>query len=204
MAAFVIWLVIIFVVVAVNRKSTRGKTVTRPNVPRQQQTGSAGGQRGAAVGGQKGTPGTRQSTGPVKNNRPISGSGDILSRAKASVEEDFGQTWDQEERLRQERRKEESSQERRKEEISQERRKEEGRQQKALRVVIDERKPEGPAGEKRSEPEMSQMPGELPALEGNLDLEAVYDLMVKGPNLELTFERDFLGEGLDMLNRIQE
>jgi len=34
-------------------------------------------------------------------------------------------------------------------------------------------------------------------------LKVVEELMVKGPNMELTFERDFLAEGMDMLNRIQ-
>lgn len=34
-------------------------------------------------------------------------------------------------------------------------------------------------------------------------LYAVEDLMIKGPYMELTFERDFLAEGIDMLNRIQ-
>ena len=31
----------------------------------------------------------------------------------------------------------------------------------------------------------------------------IEDLMIKGPNMEITFERDFLSEGLDLLNRIQ-
>ena len=39
--------------------------------------------------------------------------------------------------------------------------------------------------------------------EENVDLDAVWDLMVKGPNLELSFERDFIAEGVEMLNRIQ-
>lgn len=34
-------------------------------------------------------------------------------------------------------------------------------------------------------------------------LQTVEDLMVKGPDVKLTFERDFLSEGTDMLNRIQ-
>lgn len=34
-------------------------------------------------------------------------------------------------------------------------------------------------------------------------LRTVEDLMVMGPNAELSYERDFLAEGLDMLNRIQ-
>ena len=31
----------------------------------------------------------------------------------------------------------------------------------------------------------------------------VYDLMVKGPDTSIAFERDFLAEGMDMLNRYQ-
>ena len=34
-------------------------------------------------------------------------------------------------------------------------------------------------------------------------MKVVDDLMVKGPDMELSFERDFLAEGIDMLNRIQ-
>ena len=34
-------------------------------------------------------------------------------------------------------------------------------------------------------------------------LQNVEDLMIKGPNTELAFERDFLAEGMDMLNKIQ-
>ena len=31
----------------------------------------------------------------------------------------------------------------------------------------------------------------------------VYDLMIKGPDTSITFERDFVGEATDMLNSIQ-
>ncbi len=34
-------------------------------------------------------------------------------------------------------------------------------------------------------------------------LESVYDVMVKGPNDTISFQRDFLAEGLDMLNSFQ-
>ena len=34
-------------------------------------------------------------------------------------------------------------------------------------------------------------------------IQTVEDLMIKGPNTELAFERDFLAEGMDMLNKIQ-
>ncbi len=34
-------------------------------------------------------------------------------------------------------------------------------------------------------------------------LESVYDIMVKGPNDTIAFQRDFLAEGMDMLNSFQ-
>ena len=34
-------------------------------------------------------------------------------------------------------------------------------------------------------------------------MKEIEDLMIKGPNMEIAFERDFLSEGLDILNRIQ-
>ena len=34
-------------------------------------------------------------------------------------------------------------------------------------------------------------------------LKEIEDLMIKGPNTEIAFGRDFLSEGLDLLNRIQ-
>mgnify|MGYP006939744423 CR=1 FL=1 len=34
-------------------------------------------------------------------------------------------------------------------------------------------------------------------------MQAVYDLMVKGPDTSITFERDFVGEATDMLNSIR-
>lgn len=35
-------------------------------------------------------------------------------------------------------------------------------------------------------------------------MRAVEDLMVKGPDTSIAFERDFVSEGLELLNRIQE
>jgi hypothetical protein len=37
----------------------------------------------------------------------------------------------------------------------------------------------------------------------SFQLDAVWDLMVKGPDMEITFARDFIAEGVEMLNRIQ-
>ncbi len=39
--------------------------------------------------------------------------------------------------------------------------------------------------------------------EGNVLMDRVYDLMVTGYSGNMQFERDFLAEGMDMLNRIQ-
>lgn len=39
--------------------------------------------------------------------------------------------------------------------------------------------------------------------EGNVLMDKVYDLMVTGYSSNMQFERDFLAEGMDMLNRIQ-
>ncbi len=60
--------------------------------------------------------------------------------------------------------------------------------------------------EKRREMEIRRrMEERLAAQEdGESDImKAVEDLMVKGPNMEMPFGRDFLAEGIDMLNRIQ-
>lgn len=43
---------------------------------------------------------------------------------------------------------------------------------------------------------------DLDASQDNL-MEDVYDVMVKGPNDTISFQRDFLAEGLDMLNSFQ-
>lgn len=113
----------------------------------------------------------------------------ILKRAIASAEEDFSR--DGGEKLRQTEAKntaEESRQEMPVQEMP--------AQDTAFGKGIE-------AGTAFAAPESKSAfePGNLEAEEGEL-LRRVEDLMVKGPDLELAFSRDFVAEGIEMLSRI--
>lgn len=236
MAGIIIWIIIIVLAVAYNKRNVGGKNPPRP----QGTAASAGGQKSA-----------RQTNGPTgkedpwashgnssvaeqqrvlkerlarKNQASASvGGGDILSRAKASVEEDFGRTWEQEEQQRREtekRREEQERQRPREQQREQERQRPREQQRQRSQEQRRQMRQEGRQGEQ----EQPETAGSLaPSMEGlfldgglslspgmaefdgqkSFDLEEVWDLMVKGPNLELTFSRDFIAEGVEMLNRIQ-
>lgn len=233
--------------VAFNKKSVTIKTPAKPDRTKGQQAfGSTGTVKKEADpwasyqhSDEKGKQQALKERLAKKYNRPDSGSsgaGDILSRAKASVEEDFGQTWEQEEEARRKRLQEEADHRQRKQEelerrqrIQEEARRKRmqedaGRQRKQKEAAWQQaRGQRGQAGEggwkEPQEPEASLVPftegmfldGGLSLSPGmpvygqqeSMDMGAVYDLMAKGPDLELAFERDFIAEGLEMLNRIQ-
>lgn len=135
-----------------------------------------------------------------KYNRPIGQpQGDILQRAKASVAEDFSNSgYDKQEAESNGTDKE--SFEARAIGISPQR-----------NMKIEEAIYKKPIDDQTRKQEMERRVAEkLEAAEwkeGQKDsenvLRTVEDLMIMGPNTELTFSRDFLAEGMDMLNRIQ-
>lgn len=246
MAGFIIWIAIIIVVVAVNKRSVKVKNPPRP----QGTVFPAGNQRSAGTATKEADPWAAGQ--PVnglekqqalkerlarKYNRPVSrtsGGSDILSRAKASVEEDFGQTWEQEEAERQRQREQEEASRRarqqreRQEEASRRARQQRERQEAEDRRVRQQRERQeadrfparqqealaasGQAGEADLPLDGGWNPEEAFGTGGDLVSgflgqaqvsRELLDLMVKGPNLELTFARDFIAEGVEMLNRIQ-
>ena len=113
----------------------------------------------------------------------------ILKRAIASAEEDFSR--DGGEKLRQTEAKNTAEESRREMPVQ-----EMPAQDTAFGKGIE-------AGTSFAAPESRSAfePGNLEAEEGEL-LRRVEDLMVKGPDLELAFSRDFVAEGIEMLSRI--
>lgn len=113
----------------------------------------------------------------------------ILKRAIASAEEDFSR--DGGEKLRQTEAKNTAVESRREMPVQ-----EMPAQDTAFGKGIE-------AGTSFAAPESRSAfePGNLEAEEGEL-LRRVEDLMVKGPDLELAFSRDFVAEGIEMLSRI--
>lgn len=170
----------------------------------------------------------------VNTQRTVSGSSggsDILSRAKASVEKDFGQNWEQqEERKQQERqrqakeqqirqqreRQEQQARQQQERQKQQERQRSRNQQQEHRRMGVVQESAGGVQEDALNAKELERRtqemllggglsvdPRRFMGQEESLDLDAVWELMVKGPNLELAFERDFIAEGVEMLNRIQ-
>ncbi len=231
MGAIVLWLVIIFAVVAYNKKSVTIKNPARPDAAKGQQGGQAAGSvkkepnpwDAYQPSDERGRQQALKERLARKYNRPVSGSsvgGDILSRAKAAVEEDFGQTWEQEEEARRRREQEEACRQREqgKEARRQRKEAEAGRQREQEEAAYRRKQERGQLQWGQEEAAslaplaeglfldggLSLSPG-MPSAgrQDSFQLDAVWDLMVKGPDMEITFARDFIAEGVEMLNRIQ-
>lgn len=210
---FSIWIIIIvWVVLSISKSkagSTRGKNSASQTITNHQRSQTANRQRSQTA--------NRQMDSWVDSNRKQQelkerlskkyGSragqpqGDILQRAKASVAEDFSD--DGYDKLKADSNrtdKDKGSFEARPMGISPQR-----------NMKIEEAIYKKPIDAQTRKQEMERRVAEkLEAAEwkeGQKDsenvLRTVENLMIMGPNTELTFSRDFLAEGMDMLNRIQ-
>ncbi len=128
-----------------------------------------------------------------KYNRPSQSGGDILQRARASVAEDFDK--DDLKKSGDENSGTKSSGARAAGNVG----KDTGSSMDAAAAMVQDAKKRQQEMERRIAEKLASAEAEQSDI-----MKTVEDLMVKGPDTSIAFERDFVSEGLDLLNRIQE
>lgn len=128
-----------------------------------------------------------------KYNRPSQSGGDILQRAKASVAEDFDK--DDLKNSGDENSGTKSSGARAAGNVG----KDAGSSMDAAAAMVQDAKKRQREMERRIAEKLATAEAEQSDI-----MKTVEDLMVKGPDTSIAFERDFVSEGLELLNRIQE
>lgn len=128
-----------------------------------------------------------------KYNRPSQSGGDILQRAKASVAEDFDK--DDLKKSGDENSGTKSSGARAAGNVG----KDAGSSMDAAAAMVQDAKKRQQEMERRIAEKLASAEAEQSDIMKNVE-----DLMVKGPDTSIAFERDFVSEGLELLNRIQE
>lgn len=128
-----------------------------------------------------------------KYNRPSQSGGDILQRARASVAEDFDK--DNLKNFGDENSGTKSSGARAAGNVG----KDAGSSMDAAAAMVQDAKKRQQEMERRIAEKLASAEAEQSDI-----MKTVEDLMVKGPDTSIAFERDFVSEGLDLLNRIQE
>lgn len=186
MSGIIIWIIIIFVILSINKSKKKGGTAGSkvPGKPQQnpatRQDSRLGQQRQPDQSSAEKQRELKERLNKKYNQQQGS---DILSRAKASVEEDFGTTGKAREA-------EKAAEEAAKIEAEKRARKAQSELERQRELT------------RRTEEKMKAAPGEAET-ERSQVLAEVQNLIVMGPNTELTFTRDFVAEGMELLNRIQ-
>lgn len=214
MAGFIIWIVVIIWIICVSAGKSRqrgsncparpaGKASAVPNRPaRPAGKASAVPNRPAKPVGngkdynpwqgfdQAGNAMKQQATKErlqKKYGRPVSSDGDILERAKASVAEDF----DKDEL-------EVSGEKNPDTKAAESSGKNAGNDMEAAAIMVQDARKRQQEMERRIAEKLASAEAEQSDI-----MKTVEDLIVKGPDTGIAFERDFVSEGLALLNRIQ-